>query len=723
MKVKDQIYTGSAAELIKKARAAKFSESDIKDIERAIAFARKKHLGQFRKSGEPYIIHPIATAEILLSWKMDVKTIITGILHDVLEDTKTEEEEIKKVFGDDVLNLVKYVTKVSLLSKENRKDKSIKSEDEQQYIVQVFLSMSKDIRGMIVKLADRLHNMSTISHLKPQKQVQIATETLDIYSKVAGRLGMYRVKTNLQDLSFKVLNPQAYKSTADKIAKIVDTNSMQWKTILQQIEVILNSYSIEYEIKKRLKGVYSTWEKISKNYAVKEIHDIYAIRIIVNDNLDCYKVLGLIHLNFQFLRNTFKDYISNPKLNFYQSIHTTIVKNQSLLEIQIRTKEMDLVAENGIAAHWNYKENENDPHFAKKISNPFITEVSSLKNKTVENIKQITSDTVFDVLILNDGKKHVVNSRTRVIDLAYRYDSEKFKYLNTIIVNGQQVNFDTHLKHNDVIKISYSKEISITRKWLRFTRFSNTREGIKKILEQQYHYKLIDPNEFYNRLHEKLGSNYVGDKKVPVLIKKKLKITTLQDFLEFIPLEVYDNQHFIDCFNKHKSTARASFAWLIKNYGSLFNKKKEFYLNNIDGLFFRDLEFPDCCNKIPGMEVVGVLNKNGVFEVHNHDCQQLKKEKGKVYLLSWNQELLKKKPRKFRYKLNFEAGWTPSIGNIISKKIIHFHMVINELIVKKNKQNDTCSVSLILYASELEHVKFWFADLNQDIDIKTKLDF
>ena len=170
MKVKDQLYTGSAAELIKKAREAKLSESDIKDIETAISFARKKHLGQFRKSGEPYIIHPIATAEILLSWKMDVKTIITGILHDVLEDTKTEEDEIKKIFGNNVLNLVKYVTKVSLLSKENRKDKSVKTEVEQQYLVQVFLSMSKDIRGMIVKLADRLHNMSTISHLKPEKQ-------------------------------------------------------------------------------------------------------------------------------------------------------------------------------------------------------------------------------------------------------------------------------------------------------------------------------------------------------------------------------------------------------------------------------------------------------------------------------------------------------------------------------------------------------------------------
>lgn len=723
MKVKDQLYTGSATELIKKAQEAKLSESDIKDIETAISFARKKHLGQFRKSGEPYIIHPIATAEILLSWKMDVKTIITGILHDVLEDTKTEEEEIKKIFGNNVLNLVKYVTKVSLLSKENRKDKSVKTEVEQQYLVQVFLSMSKDIRGMIVKLADRLHNMSTISHLKSEKQVQIASETLDIYSKVAGRLGMYRVKTTLQDLSFKVLNPQAYKTTSEQIDKIVDANSIQWKTILQQIEVILNSYSIEYEIKKRLKGVYSTWEKISKNYSVKEIHDIYAIRIVVNDNLECYKVLGLIHLNFQFLRNTFKDYISNPKLNFYQSIHTTILKNQSLLEIQIRTKEMDLIAENGIAAHWNYKENENDPHFAKKISNHFITEVSSLKNKTVENIKQITSDAVFDVLILNDGKKHVVNSRTRAIDLAYRYDNVEFKHLKMIIVNGQQVNFDTHLKQNDVIKIVYSKEILITSKWLKFTRFSNTKEGIKKILEQQYHYKLIDPNEFFSRLKEKLGSNYVGDKKVPVLIKKKLKISTLKDFLEFIPLEVYENKHFIDCFNKHKSTARSSFAWLIENYGSLFNKKKEFYLNNIDGLFFRDLQFPDCCNKIPGMEVVGVLNKNEVLEVHNHDCSKLKKEKGKVYLLSWNHELLKKKPRKFRYKLSFEAGWTPSIGNIISKKIIHFHMVINELIVKKNKQNDTCNVSLILYASELDHIKFWFADLNQEIDIKTKLGF
>ena len=330
----------SVSEIINKllldAKQAQISEENIKEIEKAAKFAELKHFGQFRKSGEPYIIHPLATAKILLSWRMDVETIITGILHDVLEDTPTTEQEIQDNFGVDVLNLVKYVTKVSLLSKENRREHLQKSELENNYIVQVFLSMSEDIRGMIVKLADRYHNMTTIQYLRPDKQKQIASETMDIYAKVAGRLGMYRLKTDLQDLAFEVLNPDEFIATKNRINLIVEVNNSQWHAMIEQIKHILDSYSIEYEIKERLKGIYSTWEKITKNYAIKEIHDIYAIRIIVNDNLECYKVLGLIHLNFKFLKNAFKDYISSPKLNSYQSIHKLeLVKWMQWLKMEL----------------------------------------------------------------------------------------------------------------------------------------------------------------------------------------------------------------------------------------------------------------------------------------------------------------------------------------------------------------------------------------------------
>lgn len=717
----------SVSEIINKllldAKQAQISEENIKEIEKAAKFAELKHFGQFRKSGEPYIIHPLATAKILLSWRMDVETIITGILHDVLEDTPTTEQEIQDNFGVDVLNLVKYVTKVSLLSKENRREHLQKTELENNYIVQVFLSMSEDIRGMIVKLADRYHNMTTIQYLRPDKQKQIASETMDIYAKVAGRLGMYRLKTDLQDLAFEVLNPDEFIATKNRINLIVEVNNSQWHAMIEQIKHILDSYSIEYEIKERLKGIYSTWEKITKNYAIKEIHDIYAIRIIVNDNLECYKVLGLIHLNFKFLKNAFKDYISSPKLNSYQSIHTTILKNQALLEVQIRTSEMDAMAENGIAAHWNYKDK--IPHH-KSLDQSFhlISEISNLSNKTVDDIKRLTNDIVFDVLVLNNESKYVVNNRTRAIDLAYRVDKEQFKYLATIMVNGQQVSFDTLLKQNDVVKINYSKNILINHKWAKFTQFNTTKDGINKIIEEQYHNQIIDVKKFLLKLKNSLKNNYIGDNKVAFLIKKKLKINSIEDFLDFITIEVYDDPHLIKCFDKHKTIARRGFSWLLKKYGGLLKSKKEFYFNNIDGLYFEDLSFPNCCNKIPHMDVVGkIITKNNILEVHNRECEYAKKGQFKVYPLVWNDELLRNRPRKFRYKLSFTADWTPSIGNIISKKIISFHLVINELQIQKNKQNDTCNVSVTLYASELQHIKSWFAELSQEINIKNNLVF
>lgn len=709
--------------LLVQAKQNNIANKDIKDIQKAVVFAKRKHEGQFRKSGEPYIIHPLSTASILMSWKMDVKTIITGILHDVLEDTPTTEQEIQENFGDDVLNLVRHVTKVSLLSKRNRRDYNQKTDVENNYIVQVFLSMSEDIRSMIVKLADRYHNMLTIEYLKPDKQRQIASETMDIYSKVAGRLGMYRLKTDLQDLSFKVLNPIEYKMIKDRIAIIVEINSTKWHSMIDQIKSILDSYSIEYQIKERLKGIYSTWEKISRNYTIREIHDIYALRIIVNDNLECYKVLGLVHLNFKFLKNAFKDYISSPKLNSYQSIHTTILKNQSLLEVQIRTSEMDTIAENGIAAHWNYKDKLSSSSQNLNKSFHLISEISNMPTKTVDDIRRLTNDIVFDVLVSNNESRYVVNNRTRAIDLAYRVDNDNFKFLKTIIVNGQQVSFDSLLKPNDVIKINYSKDVLINRKWLRFTQFHATKEGINKILKDQYHQQILDVDKFLNKLKTSLKGNYIGDKKAGLLIKRKLKIDTVAKFLEFITVEIYDDPNLILCFNKHKGIARKGFAWLVKKYGWLLNKPKEFYFNKIEGLYFSDLTFPHCCNKVPYMDVVGKVTKRNILEIHNQDCAFAKKGPLKVYPLVWNEEVLRNNPRKFRYQLSFIADWTPSIGNIISKKIVSFHLMLNELKIEKNKPNDTCNVSIVVYASELQHVKSWFAELSQEIDVKNNINF
>ncbi|MDE7221657.1 MAG: HD domain-containing protein, partial [Ureaplasma sp.] len=474
MKISTEIETKIGL-LLKDCKDHNFKENDIEIIRQAAIFAAKKHDGQLRKSGEPYIIHPIATARILVSWNMDLKTIVTGLLHDVLEDTQTSNDEIVELFGADICQLVNYVTKVNLFSKENRGIN--KQTNENEYLIQVLLSMSHDIRAMIVKLADRFHNMSTINYLPRYKQIQIADETLNIYAKVAGRLGMYRLKTNLLDMSFEVLNKEAYDATKQIINNIENTYHNIWEEVTNKIIGILDSYSIKFILKKRLKGIYSTYEKLEKGYRINDIHDIYAIRIITNNNLDCYTILGLIHMNFLFISNAFKDYISMPKFNYYQSLHTTIVRDQALIEIQIRTQAMDLLAENGIAAHWNYKET-ND--YKKDLPTKFLVEeINNLQEKTESNIRGITNDNIFSVIIINNEKPYTVNNKTHCIDLAYRFDNNLFKFLKKIIVNGKPTSFDSLLKPQDVIKFIYSNEIQITRKWLKFTNFHVTIDGIK----------------------------------------------------------------------------------------------------------------------------------------------------------------------------------------------------------------------------------------------------
>lgn len=722
MLTNEQIIEQYVNKLLTLAKQNNISDSDINLLVKTINFAKWKHESQLRKSGEPYIIHPIATATILLMWKMDLDTIITGILHDVLEDTLTTEEEIRDNFGLNVLNLVKCVTKVNLLSKQNRNNLVKDDQIENNYVIQVFLSMSNDIRGMIVKLADRFHNMTTIKYLSPEKQIRFANETLEIYSKVAGRLGMYRLRTDLEDLSFEVINPIEFKNTKNSIDKIVENNRANWKNTKGQIANILNSYNIDCEIKERFKGIYSTWLKTIKNYSIRDIHDIYAIRIIVKENLDCYKVLGLVHMNFNFLKNAFKDYISNPKLNLYQSIHTTIVKNQSLMEVQIRTVQMDKTAEYGIAAHWNYKEHVNNKsEINQSIS--LINEIASLSNVTVDKIKKVTNDNVFDVLLVNNETKYVVNNKTRVIDLAFRFNNETFSNLSKITVNGQIVTFDTLLKPNDVIKFSYSSNVCIRPYWIKFTQFDTTKDGINKILEQLTHNKIMNEDNFLNKLSSSLKDNFIGLNKAELLIKKKLKLPSIKDFLAFINSEVYNDPQLIQWFNKHKNIARQAYIYLKKKYGHLVKKKKQFYFNMIDGLYFKDLLFPNCCNKIPKMDVVGKLSKTNILEIHSANCHNVNNTKTKIYPLVWNEELLKNNDRKFRYQDSFTADWMPSIGNVISKKLIEYNLMINELKIEKNKQNNICKIHIVVYASDILEIKSCFASLNQEIVIHNLINF
>lgn len=697
---------------------AKYKEEDINKVMEAANFAAVKHANQLRKSGEPYVIHPISTSIILIDWDMDVNTIIAGVLHDVLEDTETEEYEIEEKFGLEVLTLVKYVTKVSLFSKKNRTLQKEKSEIEKDYTIQVFLSMSNDLRAMIIKLADRYHNMTTIKYLPEHKQKRIAQETIEIYAKIAGRLGMYNIKTDLLDMSFSVLNPYSYNSTKDKIEEIIEKNSSDWSEMTKRIRDILSSYSINFQIKNRLKGIHSTWEKEQKGYDVIDIHDIYAIRIIVDNVLDCYKVLGLIHLNFNYLKNTFKDYISSPKLNLYQSIHTTILKNETLLEIQIRTNEMDLVASHGLAAHWRYKDINANKTITNIIEdNNMIHEFLRSPSKNLEEIKKFTNDVVFEVFLLNNENKFIVNNKSKAIDVAVRYDKNNVDKLQSVYINGEKMPFYTVLNPGDTIKFNYAINPTIGPSWLKFSNNQYTRETIKEIIDVQEHYKLVNAEDFIKRIKERLDDKFVGYDKMLIFLKKRLNVDSLEAFLDIVPNEVYNDVDLINVFDKRKNIAKIALANLNKKYTKW--RMNQMYLMPIEGVVFDSISFPNCCNKVPYMNIAGKIIKNNILEVHNHDCVQLKiaKHKQKIYPLNWDVKQLEKFPRTFKLTSSFEAVWIPTIGNIITKNFNRFKLSICELKIKRKKVENTCEVEFILYVSNISSVNNCFKKIAEEINI------
>lgn len=713
--------------LTKIAKEHNYNSKNVNKIIEAANFAKIKHDGQYRASGEPYIIHPIETAIILIHWKMDVSSIIAGLLHDVLEDTLTQEFEIQKLFGDEVLFLVKNITKVSLYSKQNRQDIREKTKIEKDYVVQVFISMTVDIRVMIIKLADRYHNMTTIQYLKPEKQVKIAKETLEVYTNVAGRMGMYKLKTMLQDLSFSVIKPEEYKKINFKINELISKNELDWQKAKNKIKDILLSNNIHIEIKDRIKGIYSTYEKVIHGKNINDIHDIYALRIIVPNILDCYKTLGLINMNFNYINNAFKDYISKPKFNLYQSIHTTIVVNNSLIEIQIRTSEMDSIANFGIAAHWNYKEHNEDNKLISSDqlsdslnNNELIKQILQNPNQNIENIKKFTKEKVFDVLILNNEQKYTINHKTSCIDLALKYNEDKFPFLKQIYINGRLSSFDSLLQNGDVIKFVYSNKKILNSSWLNFTNDSNTLETISSIINSNIKKELQNTNIFLNIIKNKLGNNYCGPEEVKNIIKNKLYTSKIEDLLNKLPPEAIEDNNFINIFDNRKNISKNAFNKFYNKYYLQFLKPK--YFKEIKEIHFKDLRFPSCCNKIPGMAVVGILDKENYLLVHDAKCSKISKDNNfKIIPLEWDKNQIDSDSKTFKYFLTFECIWSPSIGNIITTIMNRHKISLSELKVIRNKKNNICTIELLVYVSNIKWIKILINDLYNEINISNQI--
>lgn len=461
-------------------------EHDKKLIMRACRFSELAHMGQLRKSGEPYFTHVFATGINLATLKMDAETIAAGILHDVLEDTKVTEAELQKEFGERIVSLVQGVTKLGKLRYSG-------AERHVESLRKFFIAMADDIRVVVIKLCDRLHNVQTLEFVSPEKQKRIALETLEIHARLADRLGMGRLKAQLEDAAFPYVYPEEYKKTVDMFESLRPISDEQLEKVVDALNEELTTFEVEIErIDYRVKHLYSLWQKLKKyKMDVSKVYDVVALRIIVPEISECYQALGVIHGLYRPVPGRFKDYIAVPKPNYYRSLHTTIFSGDgNTLEIQIRTKEMHMEAEYGIASHLSYKElgkSANKDMIAKKMS---WTQELLEWQKDVEHhsdfMKNLKNDFFQKRVFALTPKGDVIDlpEGSTAIDFAYAVHSDIGDHTAGAKINGKLVPLDTQLKNRDVIEIEVKESASPKRKWMDMARTSLAKRHIRNYIKE-----------------------------------------------------------------------------------------------------------------------------------------------------------------------------------------------------------------------------------------------
>ena len=602
------------------------SSEDIADIERAFEFARKLHEGQYRISEEPYIVHPVEVAKILTELKADKDSIMAAFLHDILEDTDTQPEEIEQNFGADVLKLVQGVTKLGkyqFKSKEERQAENFR---------RMFIAMAQDVRIIFLKLADRLHNMRTLGYMAANKQKRIAQETLDIFAPLANRLGIGKIKAELEDLSLRYINPEKYYEIAKLVAQTKNDRDAAISAFIDNIRASLEENGIHAQINGRAKHYYSIYKKMERlNVSFDQLYDVSAIRVIVDDEKTCYEVLGIIHSHFKPIPGRFKDYIAMPKGNMYRSLHTSVIGSKNKpVEIQIRTKEMHEVAEYGVAAHWRYKEsgsvksdNKYDLQFSWMRKMMEIDKDSSDAKDFVESVKlDLFSDQVFAFTPAGDVIDLPANSTP--VDFAYRIHTEVGHRTVGALINGRIAQLDTKLKNGDIVEILTSKQFMPKIDWLNFV---VTKSAISKIRLWFKKYNREENIEIGRTNLEIYITKPVFDE----LLKSgeiertahEMNYKTQDDLFAAIG---YGETTLHKVANKLKRPAqiRADVTNIPEKTSQEGQKrKKDSKKYDIVGLEDMLWSLAKCCTPIPGEPIVGVITRSKGVSVHRLDCKCL----------------------------------------------------------------------------------------------------
>ncbi len=594
-------------------------------------YAILHHEGQLRKSGEPYIIHPINVALILCELKAGPHTIAAGLMHDLIEDTEVTFQDIEMKFGYESASLVEGVTKIGMMKFSTASEAEIENQKK------LIIGMIRDVRVIIIKLADRLHNMRTLNNLPIEKQKKIANETLEIFAPVAHRLGMYNIKSELEDLSLYYTKTDVYDQIVENITAAADDLETSLNYVQSSIGKLLDQNSLKYDMSGRIKSVYSIYKKIvNKNKSIDEIYDIMALRIIVGDVNQCYITLGIIHELFRPIPQRFKDYIAMPKPNMYQALHTTIIgPNGQPYEIQIKTQQMHEVAEQGIASHWSYKENstlspQQEQHEIEQKYEWFrnmmsIDEQEYNSEEYLEAIKSDVFNTSLYVFTPKGQTIHLPEGATPV-DFAYKIHTEVGHQMVGAKVNGAMTPIGTRLVSGDVVEIlTNPNSLGPSIDWLDFVGSSQAKNKIRQFFRQSNRTEMIENgNDKLKKVFTSKKISYNNFLKSPEIdeIIKAFKVATLDEVLAGIGGGSFKAEDVIERYLLLiKSTDDEDVDWIIKkNYKS----EKGVIVPGVDNL---PLDLANCCKPIPGDDIVGFISKTGVIKVHREVCPNVNHSK------------------------------------------------------------------------------------------------
>ncbi len=696
--------------------AAGFSPEEGEKIRRAYRFAAQAHQDQLRRSGEPYIMHPVAVACIIDQMGLDAESVMAGLLHDTVEDTPVTREDIAREFGAPVAMLVDGVTK---LTKMEHTSYSTKEEQQMEDLRKMFIAMAKDIRVIMIKLADRLHNMRTIQYQKVQKQRDISVETMEIYAPLAHRLGMQGVKWELEDRSLKILDPVGYKEISD----FLEDKSHGFAAFLEEtkkrIQEKLEQAGIACQVKARLKSVYSIYRKLyGQNLSFAELYDICATRVIVKELTDCYNVLGLIHDLYKPVPGRFKDYISTPKPNGYQSLHTVVIGSEGIpFEVQIRTEEMDHRAEYGIAAHWKYKDGLKGSQ--KEEAFAWVRQLIETQQDTDASdfIKNIKTDLFADEVYVFTPRGDVINlpQGATPIDFAYAIHSAVGNRMTGAKVNGRIVPIDYQLKSGEIVDVITSKTAAgPKRDWMQIVKTNGARTKIKQWFKKERRDENIEQGKA--ALDRELRANLLYDAfqqpELQNLILKRLEMPDLTELYASLGYGGIAMSRVIAKVRDELQRQRAAEQKEAKLEAKLAAQTARAQRSVADtGVIVEGLDnclvkFAKCCSPLPGDPIIGFVTRGYGVSVHRQDCAnvraalQNKPDDGRWIRTEWAMN------ERHQYSAGIRVTTKSRVGAITDVLTVLTNMKINVSEMNAKEMDDgQCDLFLTITVSDAEQME------------------